>query len=140
MPTLDTTWTEADLVEIHAYLTQSYWAEGIGLELVRRAMQGSLNFILRGPDGELAGYARVITDQATFAYLADVFVPERFRGLGHGKQLVDEVMAHPTLQGLRRFLLFTRDAHGLYAQYGFAGLALPEQAMEINRPGLYLTD
>lgn len=138
MLTLDTNWSESDLVVIHHAITTSYWAEGIPRELLVKAMAGSLNFLLREPDGSLVAYARVVTDQATFAYLCDVFVVEHRRGRGYGKQLMEAVLADERLQGLRRFLLFTMDAHGLYRQYGFAGLAQPDRAMEISRPGMYL--
>lgn len=86
----------------------------------------------------MQGYARVITDQATFAYLCDVFVEEAKRGLGLGDWLIQQVLAAPELQGLRRFSLITRDAHGLYARHGFKPLATPDRGMEIARPGLYL--
>ena len=133
-------WSEADLDLIHGFISRSYWAEGIPRELLARAMRGSLNFLLRA-DGsdELLGYARVISDRATFAYLCDVIIVERWRGQGLSKQLMAAVMAHEELQGLRRFSLFTRDAHALYARYGFKPLAAPDRGMEIVRPGLYLS-
>jgi len=135
---LDTEWTEADLDAVHAFVSRSYWAEGIPRALMKQAMAGSLNFVLRDEEGQLAAYARVISDRATFAYLCDVFVPEALRGRGHSKRLMAELMRHPSLQGLRRFTLFTKDAHALYAGFGFVPLAAPERAMEIARPGLYL--
>ena len=135
---LDDVWTEADLDAVHGFISRSYWAEGIPRELMKRAMEGSLNLILRDEDGSLVAYARVITDRATFAYLCDVFVPEALRGRGHAKRLMEELVKHPALQGLRRFTLFTKDAHALYAGFGFAPLAAPERAMEIVRPGIYL--
>ncbi|MBI3853607.1 MAG: GNAT family N-acetyltransferase [Verrucomicrobia bacterium] len=107
---------------IHAYLTRSYWANGISLELVKRSIAGSLCFGIFH-QGEQVAFARVVTDRATFAYLGDVYVT---------------VVAHPDLQGLRRFTLATRDAHGLYAKFGFAAPAQPEMLMEIAKPGLYL--
>lgn len=133
-------WSEADFDAIHAVLVRCYWCEGIPRETLARAMRGSLNFLLRDEerDGELVAYARVISDGATFAYLCDVFVIEPRRGQGLGRELIARVMAHPDLQGLRRFSLFTRDAHGLYADYGFKPLATPDRGMEIVRPGLYL--
>jgi N-acetylglutamate synthase-like GNAT family acetyltransferase len=125
-----------DLDAIHAYLTRSYWAEGIPRQLVERAIAGSMGFgLFHGK--EQVGFARVITDRATFAYLCDVYVLEAHRGKGLSKWLVEVVQSHPELQGLRRFILATRDAHGLYAQYGFTPLARPETFMEIVRPGLY---
>lgn len=136
-------WDEADLDLIHAVISRSYWAEGMPRALLVRAMRSSLNFLLRadapaGARGDLLGYARVISDRATFAYLCDVFVVEHRRGLGLGQALMAAVMAHEDLQGLRRFSLFTRDAHALYARYGFQPLAAPDLGMEIVRPGLYL--
>ncbi len=141
-------WDEADLDLIHGVISRSYWAEGMPRALLARAMRGSLNFLLRaklpveapaGSRGELLGYARVISDRATFAYLCDVFVVEHRRGQGLGQALMAAVMAHEELQGLRRFSLFTRDAHALYARFGFQPLAAPDRGMEIVRPGLYLS-
>jgi GNAT superfamily N-acetyltransferase len=126
-----------DLDAIHAYLTRSYWSEGISKELVARAMAGSLCFgLLDG--GRQIGFARVITDGATYAYLCDVFVLEEYQGRGLGTWMMRELMSHPALQGLRRFGLVTRDAHGLYEKLGFAPLANPSGHMEIARPGMYL--
>lgn len=126
-----------DLDAVHAFLTTSYWAAGISRELVARAVAGSLPFSLfHGV--EQVGFARAITDRATYAYLADVYVLEAHRGRELGKWLIATVLAHPDLQGLRRFGLVTRDAQGLYAQFGFRPLATPERHMEISRPGLYL--
>lgn len=125
-----------DLDAIHAALTRSYWAEGIPRHLVARSLAGSLAFGLYR-DARQVGLARVITDRATFAYLCDVFVLEAERGQGLGRWLMEVVMAHPDLQGLRRFTLVTRDAHALYAELGFTPLARPEGYMEIVRPGLY---
>lgn len=135
--TIASDWSEADLDLIHAELARCYWCEGIPRATVERAMCGSLNFLLR-EDGALVGYARVISDRATFAYLCDVFVLEACRGRGLGDWLIAQVLAHPELQGLRRFSLFTRDAHALYARHGFTPLAAPDRGMEIVRPGLYL--
>lgn len=125
-----------DLAVIHGYLARSYWAVGIPRATVERALDHSLNFGLYDGDAQI-GFARVITDRATFAYLADVFVLEGRRGAGLGHWLVEAVQAHPALAGLRRFLLATRDAHGLYAQHGFVPLARPERLMEILRPDVY---
>ncbi|WAC73786.1 GNAT family N-acetyltransferase [Roseateles sp. SL47] len=138
-PVLDEAWTEQDLLAVHGEISRSYWAEGIPLDLMRRAMEGSLNLIARHPDGSVAAYARVISDRATFAYLCDVFVLPSWRGQGLGDWLIGRVMAHRALQGLRRFALFTRDAHALYLRHGFQPLAAPERGMEIVRPGLYQT-
>jgi GNAT superfamily N-acetyltransferase len=125
-----------DTSAIHAYLTRSYWATGIPLGIVERSIQGSLCFgLFLG--NEQVGFARVISDRATFAYLCDVYVLEEHRGHGLGKWLIDEVVAHPELAGLRRFVLATRDAHGLYARHGFKPLTRPEVFMEVVRPGIY---
>lgn len=127
-----------DPVAIHAYLTRSYWAAGIPLEVVERAIRGSLCFGVYDHDRQV-GFARVITDRATYAYLADVYILEDYRGQGLSKWLMAVIMAHPDLQGLRRFALATRDAHGLYTQFGFAPLAVPDRHMEIARPDIYRT-
>jgi GNAT superfamily N-acetyltransferase len=116
--------------EIFAYLSRSYWAKGRSREVVERALQGSLCFGLY-LDGRQIGLARVVTDFATFAYLCDVYVLEEFQGRGLGKWLMSAVMAHPELQGLRRWMLATRDAHSLYRQFGFTELKTPERWMEI---------
>lgn len=123
---------ELDVPLIHRFLsTGAYWSPGVARETVERAIAGSLCFggYLDGA-GQVA-FARVITDAATFAYLADVFVLPAHRGRGHAVQLMDAVVAHPQLQGLRRFILATLDAHGLYARYGFVAPARPERLMEI---------
>lgn len=123
---------ELDVPLIHRFLsTGAYWSPGVARETVERAIGGSLCFggYLDGA-GQVA-FARVITDAATFAYLADVFVLPAHRGRGHAVQLMDAVVAHPQLQGLRRFMLATLDAHGLYARYGFVAPARPERLMEI---------
>jgi GNAT superfamily N-acetyltransferase len=130
----DPAWIDVDAV--YRFLTASYWAKGIPLATVQRSIANSLCFgIYRG--SEQAGFARVITDRATFAYLADVFVIETFRGRGLSKWLMQCIMAHPELQGLRRWSLITRDAHGLYQQFGFAALKTPEGWMELHHPGIY---
>jgi GNAT superfamily N-acetyltransferase len=126
----------ADIDAVHAYLTRSYWAEGVPRDVVARSIAGCLPFSLFHRDAQI-GLARVITDRATFAYLSDVYVLETYRGRGLATWLMDVVMAHPDLQGLRRFGLTTRDAHGLYRRYGFTDLAAPERHLEIVRPGLY---
>jgi GNAT superfamily N-acetyltransferase len=121
---------------IHAFLTCCYWAEGIPLERVRRSIEGSLCFGVFHR-GLQVGLARVVTDRATFAYLCDVYVLEEHRGQGLGEWLVESVLAHPELQGLRRIMLATRDAHGLYAKLGFKPLGRPAAFMEVSRHGLY---
>jgi GNAT superfamily N-acetyltransferase len=134
--TLSTSTEDQQVDRIHAYLTRSYWAEGISLELVKRSLAGSLCFGIFHGNAQVA-FARVITDRATFAYLADVYVLEEHRGRQLSKWLVETIVSHPELQGLRRFMLVTQDAHGLYAKYGFAPMAKPDRVMEIVRAGLY---
>ena len=126
-----------DLDAIHAYLTRSYWSEGISKELVSKAMAGSLCFGLFDA-GRQVGFARVVTDRATYAYLCDVYVLEDYQGRGLGTWMMHELMTHPDLQGLRRWGLVTRDAHRLYEKFGFAAPANPAGLMEIARPGMYL--
>jgi GNAT superfamily N-acetyltransferase len=125
-----------DLAAIHAFLTTSYWAEGIGYAVVERSIGRSLCFGLYAADRQI-GFARVISDLTTFAYLADVYVLASHRGRGLATWLMECIMSHPDLQGLRRFALATRSAHGLYARFGFTPLAQPERHMEIARPDIY---
>jgi GNAT superfamily N-acetyltransferase len=115
---------------IHDYLSgSSYWAQGRPLEKVCRSIENSLPFgVYKG--GKQIGFARVVTDYATFAWLADVFVLPEFRGEGIGKWMIGVIVDHPLLPGLRRWVLATKDAHGLYAQYGFKPLQSPERFME----------
>ena len=121
---------------IHGYLVRSYWSEGIAREVVGRAIANSLCFgVYEG--NEQVGFARVVTDYATFAYLADVFIIESHRGRGLSKFLVECIVKDSRLQGFRRWILGTRDAHWLYAQYGFKPLAKPERFMEIHDPDVY---
>ena len=117
-----------DLRFVHGYLKTSYWAAGVPEEVVRRSVENSLCFGVYS-DQEQIGFARVVTDRATFAYLADVFVLEEHQGRGLGKWLVEVVLSHPELQGLRRGMLATRGAHELYRRYGFA---------ELGRPGIFM--
>jgi GNAT superfamily N-acetyltransferase len=127
-----------DVAVIHQYLAEeSYWAQNIPRELVALAIAGSLNFGLYASGGKQIGFARVITDYATFAYLCDVFVLPDYRGQGLSKWLMTCVMAHPDLQNLRRFMLMTRDAHSLYTRFGFTAVKEPANCLEIARPGLY---
>ena len=118
------------------FLSSSYWAENIPRGIVDKSIDNSLCFGLL-EDNRQIGFARVVTDGATFAYLADVFVLSEQRGAGLGKWLIECVISHPDLQGLRRWLLGTRDAHGLYRQFGFAPLKRPEFVMEIIDPDVY---
>ena len=120
-----------DVDVIYAYLSRSYWAEGRTKATIEKSLRNSLNFGVFTSEGAQIGFARVITDYATFAYLADVFILEEHRGHGLSKRLMATIMAHPELQGLRRWSLATRDAHGLYAQFGFTPLPKPEIWMQI---------
>lgn len=125
-----------ELETIHSYLSgSSYWAQGRPLAVVRRSIENSLCFGLYWR-GRQVGFARVITDRATFAWLADVFVLDEARGQGLGKWLVETIIAHPDLQGLRRWVLATKDAHSLYSRFGFAPLKLPERWMERFDPAM----
>lgn len=122
---------------IHAYLTRSYWSPGIPKDVVARGIANSMCFGIYQGESQV-GFARVITDKASFAYLADVYVLEEHRGQGLSKRLVGEILAHPELQGLRRFMLATADAHGLYAQFGFNPLARAQNMMELRNPPTWL--
>lgn len=128
---------DVDLDVVFGFLREhAYWCVGIPREVVEKAVANSLCFSAL-LDGRQVGFARVIGDRATFGYLADVFVLPEFRGRGISKALMDAVSAHPELTGLRRMLLATRDAHGLYAGYGFTPLSRPESVMERYRPDIY---
>ena len=126
-----------DLDAIHAFLSRSFWAEGISKTIVAKSIKNSLCFGLFHDRAQI-GFARVITDRATFAYLCDVYVLEDYRASGLGKWLIETVMAHPDLQGLRRFQLVTRDAHGLYRRFGFTPPKNPIRHMEIFKHGMYV--
>jgi GNAT superfamily N-acetyltransferase len=110
------------------WLNVAYWSEGRPLETIKRSVEQSLNFSAY-VEGDFVGYARVVTDHATFAWLCDVVVEEDYRGRGVGKALIEAVVAHPDLNGIKRMLLATLDAHGLYEQYGFVQLPNPERWM-----------
>lgn len=125
-----------DLEVVHGFLRTAYWCEDIPRELVERSVRNSINFVLLHADRQV-GFARVVTDRATFAWIADVFVLESWRGRGLSKWLMRTVLAHPDLQGLRRWVLATRDAHGLYTQVGFTPLGRPERFMERSVPDPY---
>jgi GNAT superfamily N-acetyltransferase len=120
----------------YEFLSQSYWSKGIPRHVFERAIANSLCFSLYEGDDQV-GFARVVTDRATFAYLADVFVLHSHRGRGPAKLLMEAVVAHSDLQGLRRWVLATRDAHGLYARYGFTPLQAPDRFMELWDPNVY---
>ena len=125
-----------DLAIIHGFLTTSYWSEGIPFNIVKRSIDHSLNFGLYKGNQQI-GFARVITDYATFAYIGDVFILEPYRGRGLSKWLMEVVAEHPELQGLRQWILFTRDAHGLYQKTGFTRAENAERLMVKRNPDVY---
>ena len=130
-----------DAAAVHAYLTQSYWAAGIPRAIVERSIAGALCFNLwhvpaGGPEAQV-GFTRVISDFATLAYVGDVYVLEAHRGRGLSKWMMQLVTAHPRLQGLRRWILATRDAHDLYRRLGFTPLKDPARFMELHDPNVY---
>jgi GNAT superfamily N-acetyltransferase len=129
--------TDKDLLDfdmMYDYLSrESYWSKGIKPEVLRKGIDNAMSFGVYH-DKKQIGYAKVVTDKATFAYLADVFVLEQYRGLGLSKWLVKTIKEHPDLQGLRRWMLATADAHGLYAQFGFEPISNPERWMQIFSP------
>ena len=127
---------QIDVAAAHTYLARSYWSPNIPFEIVERAVANSLCVAVRH-DGEQVGFARVVTDRATFAYLADVYVLEEHRGRGLARAMVGWLQDHPELQGLRRWLLMTVDAHGVYERLGWTPLAHPERAMERHFPDVY---
>ncbi|MNJ98871.1 Acetyltransferase (GNAT) family protein [compost metagenome] len=126
-----------DPIAIHHYLsTQSYWAKDIPMEVVKTSIENSLCFGIYKESKQI-GFARWITDKATFAYLADVYVKEEYRGQGLSKKLMSIMLFHKDLQGLRRYMLATQDAHGLYAQFGFKAIEHPERLMAVVIPDIY---
>ncbi len=125
-----------DVDAVHAFLSRSYWADGISKELVQRSIDQSIPFSLFDGD-RLAAFARVVTDRATVAYLGDVFVLPEYRGRRLAVWLMECISAHPDLQGLRRWILLTRDAHSLYEKIGFTSLRAPERWMERWDPEVY---
>jgi len=134
--TISTEKEKLDIDLIHSFLNRTYWAEGISKEVITRSIEGSLCFGVFENDKQV-GFARMITDKATFAYLADVFIIEEFRGRGLSKWLMEIIMSHPDLQGLRRMILVTKDAHGLYKQFGFTPLINVDRWMNILDPDVY---
>lgn len=125
-----------DVDAIHDFLTNCYWAKGISREVVVRSIENSLCFgVYRGK--KQVGFARVISDFATYAYIGDVFVLESHRGRGLSQWMMEEIINHPRLQNLRRWTLLTRDAHGLYARFGFTPVTKPERYMELHNPAVY---
>jgi GNAT superfamily N-acetyltransferase len=134
--TVSTDPSRMDIAVIHGYLSRAYWCEGIPRDVVERSMRNSLCFgLFKGE--EQIGFARVITDYATYAYICDVFVLEAHSGHGLGAWLMQCVMRHPKLQGLRRWSLVTRDAHEFYREVGFTALAKPQSYMELHTPDIY---
>jgi hypothetical protein len=125
-----------NLPYVHNFISQSYWAQGIPIHLIEQCVQNSLCFGIYKGDQQV-GFARVITDYTTFAYLADVFVDEAYRGKGLSKSLMKFIFSFEEFKLLRRFILATRDAHGLYSQFGFTPLKAPDKFMEIHRPDVY---
>lgn len=130
-----------DVNAIHQYLSRSYWAENVPKKVVAKAVENSLCFAVlaydeKGNESQV-GFARLITDMATFAYLADVYVLEEHRGNGLSKRMMEEIVKHPQLQGLRRMMLATRDAHGLYEQFGFTPLTDQKMFMQLWTPDVY---
>ena len=128
-----------DLNAIHGFLASCYWAKGIPREVVARSIEHSLCFGIYEGGGAQVGFARVVSDFATVAYLGDVFVLESHRGRGLSKWLMQCVMEHPALQNLRRWILLTRDAHALYSKFGFTPVKAPERYMELHQPNVYET-
>jgi GNAT superfamily N-acetyltransferase len=125
-----------DVPFIHQFLSRSYWAENIPVATVQQSIDGSICFGVYDNNSQV-GFARVITDKATFAYLADVFIDEKHRGHGLSKWLMSVIMQYPDVQGLRRFMLATRDAHGLYAQFGFTPLTNTDRWMQVHNADVY---
>jgi N-acetylglutamate synthase-like GNAT family acetyltransferase len=128
---------DMDSSVIHSYIARSYWAKDIPLNIMEKAINNSLCFGVFTDSGSQVAFARMVTDTATFAYLADVFVMEEHRGKGISKWLMKSIIAHPDLQGIRRMLLATSDAHNLYEQFGFKALSSPKSFMELHQPDVY---
>ncbi|AYV19935.1 GNAT family N-acetyltransferase [Vibrio mediterranei] len=126
-----------DIPLIHRELANSYWAKGIPLDVVEKSIEHSLCFGVYTASNEQVGFARMITDRATFAYLSDVFVVEKAKGEGLGKQLIKAIDEHPELQGLRHIMLATSDAHGLYRQFGYQEVSNPQILMQKWNPAIY---
>ncbi|MFW1262048.1 GNAT family N-acetyltransferase [Vibrio parahaemolyticus] len=135
--TISTNNDDLDIEVIYQFISTSYWAQDIPRSTLAKALSNSFCFGVFDSTGSQVGFARLITDKATFAYLADVFILESHRGQGLSKWLVQTIVEHPELQGLRRMVLATRDAHGLYSQYGFKAIENPEMLMQIWHPNVY---
>jgi len=134
--TISTDKSKLDLNVIHGYLSRSYWAENIPVEIVKRSVDNSLCFGVYVNEKQI-GFARVISDYTTFAYLADVFILEEERGRGLAKRLMECILEHRQLRGLRNFCLMTKDAHSLYKRYGFKNIPKPENFMARKIEGIY---
>lgn len=128
---------DMQLSVIHGYIKQSYWAKNIPLATMAKAIEHSLCFGIFDENQQQVAFARMITDRATFAYLADVFVLPEHRSKGLSKRLMKSIMLHPELQGIRRMVLATSDAHGLYEQFGFKALAKADIFMEVHNANVY---
>ena len=135
---------DMDIDAIHEYLSRSYWAKNVPKSVVTKAVENSLCFAVlavntndSNTNEKQVGFARLITDYATFAYLADVYILEEYRGKGLSKKMMQEIIEHPQLQGLRRMMLATKDAHGLYEQYGFTALTDQKMFMQLWTPDVY---
>lgn len=135
--TISTDKNKLNMSVIYHFIANSYWAKGIPKSVMQKAIDNSMCFGVYSANNEQVGFARVVTDNATFAYLADVFIIPDLQGNGLSKLLVKTIVEHPDLQGLRRFLLATADAHGLYAQYGFKPIDNPALLMQINPANVY---
>ncbi len=135
--TLSTHQSDMDFSTIHEFLKSSYWAKGIPQDTLQTALDNSLCFGVFTQEGLQVGFARVVTDYATFGYLSDVFVVPSHRGKGLCQWLLQAVFEHPQLQNFRRFMLATADAHGLYSRFGFKPLAQPDWFMENWVPDIY---
>lgn len=137
--TLVSQFDEMNFDVIHGFISQTYWAKGIPAEVLKTALANSVCVgVLH--HGEQVAFARVITDKATFGYLADVFVLPEYRGKGLSKCMISAIVNLPELQGLRRFMLATKDAHTLYTQFGFEAVTDPTPLMQIHRPDIYLQE
>src|SRR6187431_891236 len=134
--TISTDKSRLDIPYIHQFLKSSYWAENIPIEIVTRSIEGSVCFGVYEGENQV-GFARVVTDKATFGYLADVFVDEKYRGRGLSKWLMSTIMSDPELQGFRTWMLGTRDAHELYKKFGFESLSNPERFMKKSIADIY---
>jgi GNAT superfamily N-acetyltransferase len=129
-----------DLTFVHEYLSkESYWAQNIPVDVVKRSIENSISYGVYH-SGKQVGFARVVTDKATFAYLADVFIIESYRGKGLSRMLLECIHAHPDVQGLRRWMLGTRDAHGLYTKFGWSPIPYPDRFMQLHFPDVYKKD